>query len=402
MSKRPKTNEIDQSQNKSKDEKIIELRSKLDLLKQKSKDFHSLNLRYKQLLSDYSLMNEAKLRLEYEIRQRESEYNRRISDLKAENETLKLGLNDKMTNSKKIYSENDIIEREIALKDEEIKNLNNRLSDLSYQYDKYYNNNHGLIDLSQKLHDDILEQNNQICKLKEDNLCLTKICQENENFLRCGENDIHKLSNQINENDYDLQNLNKKVILQENSMNNMKNKLDSCNNMNIGLQNNIKNMEKEFDDYRNENNMLKNELLNERTIRIDLENNNEKLKNILMIKNTQLNRINNDNQNMKLINSQCNKTKDCNQIQNDKLKKQVIILENQNNILINEIENILDEDRRKKEIINRKGRITSLLRNNNDTLERSINDLDKLTCNYGYDYDNQTSSPRFTYHYYGH
>ena len=148
--------------------------------------------------------------------------------------------------------------------------------------------------------------------------------------------------------------------------------------------------------------MLKNELLNERTIRIDLENNNEKLKNILMIKNTQLNRINNDNQNMKLINSQYNKTKDCNKIQNDKLKKQVIILENQNNILINEIENILDEDRRKKEIINRKGRITSLLRNNNDTLERSINDLDKLTCNYGYDYDNQASSPRFTYHYYGH
>ena len=185
-------------------------------------------------------------------------------------------------------------------------------------------------------------------------------------------------------------------------MNNMKNKLDSCNNMNIGLQNNIKNMEKEFDDYRNENNMLKNELLNERTIRIDLENNNEKLKNILMIKNTQLNRINNDNQNMKLINSQCNKTKDCNKIQNDKLKKQVIILENQNNILINEIDNILDEDRRKKEIINRKGRITSLLRNNNDTLERSINDLDKLTCNYGYDYDNQASSPRFTYHYDGH
>ena len=31
-----------------------------------------------------------------------------------------------------------------------------------------------------------------------------------------------------------------------------------------------------------------------------------------------------------------------------------------------------------------------------------VNDLDKLTCNYGYDYDNQTSSPRFTYHYYGH
>ena len=81
------------------------------------------------------------------------------------------------------------------------------------------------------------------------------------------------------------------------------------------------------------------------------------------------------------------------------MKKQVILLENQNNALVNEIDNILEEDRKIKEIMKRKTRITSLLQNNNDTLEKSIINLDKCNNNYDYDFE-QRSSPRFTYHYY--
>ena len=386
-------------ENDSKDENISELLSKLESLKKVSKDYDSLNSQYKELLNNFDLMKEAKLRLEYEIHQRESEYNRRISDLKAENETLKLGLNDKMTSSKKIFSENDIIEKEIALKNEEIKNLNDRLSDISYQYDKDFKNKDSLFNLAQKLHDNIIEQNEQICKLKEDNINLTKICQENEKCLKSDENDIHDLSNELNENTYDLQNISNKVNIQEKNLNNLQNKLNTCNNMNLTLRNNIKKMEKEFDEYRNDNDIMKNELINENALRIGLENDNEKLNNILMQKERYLAQINNENNNVRLINEQYKNRKDITEIQNDKLKKQIIILENQNNTLINEIDNILEEDRKMKEIIKRKTRITSLLQNNNDTLEKSIINLDKCNNNYGYDF-NQKSSPRFTYHYY--
>ena len=60
------------------------------------------------------------------------------------------------------------------------------------------------------------------------------------------------------------------------------------------------------------------------------------------------------------------------------------------------LDTILNEDKKIKKVLTRKNRITSLLRNNNDTLEKSINDLDK----YINTYDNrvQQSSPRFTYH----
>ena len=384
-------------ENDSKDEKISELLSKLESLKKVSKDYDSLNSQYKELLNNFDLMKEAKLRLEYEIHQRESEYNRRISDLKAENETMKSALNDKMTNSQKIFSENDTIEKEIELKNKEIENLRERLNVLLNQYDINTKNRNNLFDFTQNMQTNILTQKEQICKLKEDNVYLNKVVQENEKYLKLGENDIHNLSKQLNENNYDLQNLNKKVILHEKSLNNLQNQLNSNNNINFGLQNNIKDIQKELIKERNVNAELNNEIILERNLLNDIANENERLKNILSQKDTQINQFNKENENLKLINAQYNKYKNVNKIRNDNLKNQVSKLEYQNNTLIKEIDNIMDEDRRMKEIINRKERINYLLIDNNNNLERSIYDLDKYNNYYGKDYPDNT---RYTYHYY--
>ena len=384
-------------ENYSKDEKISELLSKLESLKKVSKDYDSLNSQYKELLNNFDLMKEAKLRLEYEIHQRESEYNRRISDLKAENETMKSALNDKMTNSQKIFSENDTIEKEIELKNKEIENLRERLNVLLNQYDINTKNRNNLFDFTQNMQTNILTQKEQICKLKEDNVYLNKVVQENEKFLKLGENDIHNLSKQLNENNYDLQNLNKKVILHEKSLNNLQNQLNSNNNINFGLQNNIKDIQKELIKERNVNAELNNEIILERNLLNDIANENERLKNILSQKEMQINQFNKENENLKLINAQYNKYKNVNKIRNDNLKNQVSKLEYQNNTLIKEIDNIMNEDRRMKEIINRKERINYLLIDNNNNLERSIYDFDKYNNYYGKDFQINT---RYTYHYY--
>ena len=385
--------------NNNKDQKISELKSRLDSLLKNSKDYDSLNNRYKQLLNDFSSLNEAKLRLEYEIRQRESEYNRHIYDLTSENETLKIGLNTKVTNTKKVFNENDVLEREINLKNEEIKNLNEKLNNVSLQYDKYCKNQRDLVNLTQNLSNDLINQKEQIQKLKEDNICLTRICQENETLLKREENDIQILSNHFEENNYDLQCLNKKVTLQENLLNSLKNKFNSCKEKNMGLQTRIKKLEKEFDDNRDENDNLKNEIVDERTLRINAENDNKKLNNILIRAENELEQINHENENVKLINEQYGNNKEFNKIQNDKLKNQVILLESQNENIIKEIDNILDEHKRMKDIVKRKDRITSLLKDNNDTLEKSINDLDSFINKNNINYQSQQISPRFTYLY---
>ena len=380
----------------SKNKKISELRSKLDSLKDFSKDYDSLNNKYKQLMNDYSKLNEAKNRLEYEIKQRESEYNRRISDLKAENETLKLGLNDKMTDSKKIYGENDMIERELKLKDEEIEKLNERLYAISCLFDQNCNNKCDLVNITQDLNNGFSNLNEQIYKLKQDNIFLNKVCQDNEQRLKIEENEAYKLSNTINENKYDIQTLTKKVYLYEDNLKNLKNKLHSSNEINTRMNNNINNLEEELIELKHENNDLQNEIIKERKDTINIEIKNEKLENILMQKEKELKLINNDNKNFKIINEQYKNNKDMNKIRNDKLKNLVKILENQNTDMINEIDNILMEDRRMKELLARKGRINNLLRNNNDTLERSINNLDTYINTYE---NNHQYPSRYTYLY---
>ena len=382
----------------SKDQKISQLKAKIYDLKQQQKDYDALNERYKQLLNDFSQLNEAKLRLEYEIRQRESEYNRRISDLKGENETLQLGLNEKMSNSKKIFSENDILERELGLKDGEINDLNTRINDLSNQLDRNQENKDELTNMIKNLNDNNINKNDQICKLKQDNICLTKICQENEKNLKMGEDEMNKMSQKFDEDFYELQNLNRKAIFNENNLNDLQNKLNCCNEINYKLQNNIKNYENEFDKLRNENDGLKNNLLNERTIRCEKENQNEKLNNILMDKDRILNQLCNDNDKIQMMNRNDSDKNKYYKIENDKLKNQVRILENQNQNIINEIDKILDEDRKMKEVLSRKSRITSILRENNDSLEKSINDLESYINSTAYnDYNNRPNLTKLTY-----
>ena len=113
-------------------------------------------------------------------------------------------------------------------------------------------------------------------------------------------------------------------------------------------------------------------------------------------KERQLNQINNENEYLKIVNTQYKKNKDFINTQNNQLKNQAFTLENQNNILIKEIDNILAENMKKKEIINRKERINYLLKNNNDSIGKSVYDLDMYINKYGNDYNTE----RFTYHYY--
>ena len=388
------------NENGPKDKQISELRSKLDSLKKVSKDYENINLQYKELLNNFSLMNEAKVRLEYEIRQRETEYDRRISDLKAEKETMKLVLDDKMTDSEKIYSENYMMEKEIKIKNEEIKDLTEKLNYISNEFDKNCKNKKDLIDLVQNINDDILLQKEQLYKLKKDNECLKKICQENENNLCFGKKDLNNLTKQLNENNYDKQNLNKEIFLQEKNINNLQQKLNSCNDINTELKQNLISIEKELTSQINENDELKKELINERNLRINVEKNNEKLSAILFQRETELNQLNIGNEKIKLINTQSNKDKENNKIMNNKLKKQINILEYQNNNLIKEIDNILEEDKKMKEILNRQERINSLLKSNNSNLERSIYDLDKYINKYGYGCNYLTNNNRFTYYHY--
>ena len=84
---------------------MSKLKSRISKLEQQENDYQLLQQEYKQIENEYTLLNEAYLRLEYEIKQRDEACNKRIVDLKSENENLQLGLNDRICVNKKLSDE---------------------------------------------------------------------------------------------------------------------------------------------------------------------------------------------------------------------------------------------------------------------------------------------------------
>ena len=122
--------------NKEKDMLIAQLNAHIQELEQQEKDYDLLNQKFRQLQNEYSLLKDNKLRLEYELKQRDEAYNKRICDLRGENENLQLGFNEKIAVNKKLFAENDTLTKQIDLKNREIADLNARLNDLLCQLDK--------------------------------------------------------------------------------------------------------------------------------------------------------------------------------------------------------------------------------------------------------------------------
>ena len=77
-------------ESKEKDMLISQLKAHIFELEQHEKDYDGLSQKFRKLQNDCSLLNEAKLRLEYELRQKDENYNKQICDLRNENENVQL------------------------------------------------------------------------------------------------------------------------------------------------------------------------------------------------------------------------------------------------------------------------------------------------------------------------
>ena len=81
-------------QSDPKDSIINQLKTKIFDLEQNARDYTSLQTKCKQLANENSILNEEKMRLEYELKQKTETTNKIISDLNTEVENLKNALNE--------------------------------------------------------------------------------------------------------------------------------------------------------------------------------------------------------------------------------------------------------------------------------------------------------------------
>lgn len=389
-------------ESKEKDMLISQLKACIFELQQHEKDYDQLNEKYRIIQNDFSLLNEEKLKLEYELREKEDNHARQICDHRMDNENLQLELNEKSSVNKKLFAENDLLMKQLRMKDEEICDLKDRLNELMDQFSKSEDNRNELDSIVKGLNEVKDSQTTRVNNLFEDNKKLSKLCQEQDKSIKITAQEKIKMISQLDEANYDNNNLIGKLQSRENNLNYTQAQLEDSKQLTIKLEETLKDYERQFDFLKNEINSLKISLDKERRFKEQEEKKNYEFERVLRDREKEINCINEEINQYKLMNRKTNDDKTYLQIENDKLRNHIIILTQQNEKIIAEIENIIEQDDQMKEALMRKDTIVALLNTNKTSIEKSLNNLEdflnrssnsisKSPHQYTY---NRTSSPK--------
>ena len=199
----------------SKSMKINQLKSQIIQLEENDKAYNALLQKYRQLQNEYQLINDAKIHLEYELKQKSETTNKILNDLKCQNMDLTNELNEKNTIYQKLTADNTNLLHNLEDRKKENENFCRTVSQNENMI------NHITQDKVQFEHDAMIL--NDTSKKNEENIkCL------------CEQLDCLKLKNQNQNNELNAKNL--ELNGNQKCLNEIK-----CDNANLNNQINLKN-----------------------------------------------------------------------------------------------------------------------------------------------------------------
>ena len=360
------------------DSQISDLKTRLFDLEQQEKDFNALSQKLAQLKKEYAILTNTKNRLEQELKQKDDSYNQRISNLRAENENLQQSYNEKLALNKKLFTDNDALEKEIELRDAELNDLRNKFRDLNNLLNQSLGDKGDLENQVQKLKNINNSQLNEINKLTNENKKLNNIANEQDKKLQRDQEEIAMLNNKSNENDMDIQNLNNKLRNFINDINNTQDALDKNNADNRELNERNKNLECQCANLKCENTNLNNNILKERACRGERERENQHINDVINDHDNKINDLNDKLNTVSALYTQVTNDSKNFQVKNSKLKEHIMLLTQQNQKLLGELENVKDQDLRLKTLLCRKDQSAMLLNGVRNCIEQATIRLEKV------------------------
>ena len=328
----------------SKSLKISQLKSQLVQLEEDDKAYNDLLQKYRQLQNEYQLINEAKLHLEYELRQKKETTNKILNDLKAQNMDLTNELNEKENIYKKLYADNTNLFRNLEDRKKENENFckaveenENMINHITQDKAQCEHDAMILNEASKKNESDIQNLCNQLDNLKlksrSQNDELTKKNLEMNNNQKC-----------LNELKNDNANLNNQINLKISSLDTIQKQLNIANQSIVDLQNELHNLEKSHSLGLSQLETVKINFQNEHEKRVQAENDNVRLEGILKDKEDNMNKISCINGQLKSDRDKLVETKNKLLSDLEKYKNHIIILTEQTEKLTEELQRIIDED----------------------------------------------------------
>ena len=324
--------------------KISQLKSQLVQLEEDDKAYNDLLQKYRQLQNEYQLINEAKLHLEYEIRQKNETTNKILNDLKAQNMDLTNELNEKENIYKKLYADNTNLFRNL----EERKKENENFCKIVEENENMIN--HITQDKAQCEHDAMLL--NETSKKNESDI--QNLCNQLENLKlksRTQNDELTKKNLEMNNNQKclnevksDNANLNNQINLKISSLDTIQKQLTIANQSIVEMQNELNNLEKSHSLGMNQLENIKINFKNEHEKRVQAENDNVRLEGILKDKEDNMNKLSSINGQLKSDRDKLLVTKNKLLDDLDKYKNHIMVLTEQTEKLTDELQRIIDED----------------------------------------------------------
>ena len=328
----------------TKSQKISALQSQLIQLEEDDKLYNDLLLKYRQLQKDYQLINDAKLHLEYELKQKNENMNKILNDLKCQNLDL----------TNELAEKNSIYEKLYADKSNLLKNLDERKKE-NDSFCKNAMNNDRIINelntVNNKCENDAIILGNTTKKNDED---INNLCNQ-LNMLKmknASQNDeINRRNIEINNNQNNLNdvknandNLNNQIKLKTAALDSVQTQLNLANKTLTDLQNEISALESNLSSGREQLNKMNFEFQNEHIRRIQAEEDKNKLETALKDRDATIDRLNCVSAELKGDNEKLIIGKNKLLAEIDMYKNQIMLLTDQSEKLTNELERIINED----------------------------------------------------------
>ena len=363
----------------TKSQKISQLKSQLIQLEEDDKAYNDLLLKYRQLQKEYQLMNDAKLHLEYEYKQKNENMNKILNDLKCQNVDL----------TNELAEKNSIYEKLYADKSNLLNNLDERKKENDTFCKTAMNNDRLINELNQaknKCENDAILLDNTTKKNDEDinNLCnqlnmlKLKNASQNEELNRRSI-EINNNQNALNDVKNANENVNNQIKLKNAALDSVQNELNLANKTIVDLQNDINNLESNLNLGKDQLNKMNFEFQDQHIKRIQAEDDKNKLETILKDRDVTIERLNcvSDtlkNDRAKLIDGKNKLLADM-----EMYKNQILVLTEQTEKLTNELQRIINEDSEAYNLNNSQiQRLQKLIYENQKLLHEEIEALNAL------------------------
>ena len=384
------------------DDQITSLKKRIFDLQQEEKDMDSLCKRFDKLKCDTTILENQLNNLQQIYDQKDDYFNQTIQCLRKDVENLQSNLNDQLATNKKLFAENEDLAKELERRTIELCNLQNQCNDLNITLGRSLNEKSDLENRVQNLKNINASQDNELAKLHDENSHLNLIVRDQNNKLNMIENDKTKLLLNVTQGNDTINDLNNQLRDLGNNINTTKNILDKTNENNMQLSNTIKNLECNCNNVCNDNKNLSNNILQEKALKTETQRHNDQLSCALNNTEKNLNDTNCKYLDMKNCYEQLCLDVKVIQLQNEKMKNHLMLLQDQNNKLIAELENVKNQDLKMRDLLSRKDQTCNLIRSSSNVICQSnlqvknvVNGKDCVCTSPTSPF--RSNSPKFTY-----